>query len=159
MCPCGYYGDRQRECRCGEERVRKYQQRVSGPLLDRIDLQFSVPRLSESERDALLHHERFGSPDSASIRGQVIACRERQLVRAGRCNVRLEQKQVREHCALASRDAKLLGDAVTRLRLSARATFRILKIARTVADLDDAERIECAHLLEAINYRRFDTVQ
>jgi magnesium chelatase family protein len=157
-CPCGYHGDRQRECRCPEDRVKQYQQRVSGPLLDRIDLQVSVPRLSESERNALLQHERAAGPDSASIRADVIACRERQLARAGRCNARLEQQQVKQHCALSSGDKKLLGEAVTRLRLSARATFRILKIARTIADLSESDRIATTHLLEAINYRRFDSV-
>ncbi len=157
-CPCGYYGDRQRACRCTEERVKQYQQRVSGPLLDRIDLQVSVPRLSESERNALLQQERAKGPDSASIRALVVACRERQLARAGRSNAKLEQRQLKQHCALTKGDTRLLSQAIARLQLSARATFRILKIARTVADLEEAERIATAHLLEAINYRRFDTV-
>lgn len=159
-CPCGYYGDRERECRCGEERVRQYQQRVSGPLLDRIDLQVSVPRLGEGERDALLQHEQQegkAGRDSASIRSLVIACRERQLARTGRSNARMEQQQIRQHCALCASDKKLLNEALTRLKLSARATFRILKIARTIADLDKADRIDTPHVLEAINYRRFDT--
>jgi magnesium chelatase family protein len=155
-CPCGYHGDKERECRCSDERVKHYQQRVSGPLLDRIDLQVQVPRLNDSERDALLQHDEVASVDSASIRTSVIACRERQLARAGRSNARLEQRQIRQHCALVSSDRKLLNEAVTRLRLSARATFRVLKIARTIADLDEAERIATPHVLEAINYRRFD---
>ena len=138
--------------------MRQYQQRVSGPLLDRIDLQVSVPRLNEDERQALLQHGRTAGPDSNSIRVQVLACRERQLERTGCSNARLEQKQVRQHCALTAGDTRLLSEAVTRLRLSARATFRILKIARTVADLDEAVRIATPHLLEAINYRRFDTL-
>ncbi|HEY0962929.1 MAG TPA: YifB family Mg chelatase-like AAA ATPase [Pseudomonadales bacterium] len=157
-CPCGYHGDRERECRCSEERVKHYQQRVSGPLLDRIDLQVSVPRLNDSERDALLQQGQSMAIDSAGIRATVIACRERQLARAGRSNARLEQRQIRQHCALTASDRKLLNDAVTRLRLSARATFRILKIARTIADLDEAAGIATPHLLEGINYRRFDTL-
>jgi magnesium chelatase family protein len=155
-CPCGYHGDKQRECRCTELRVKQYQQKVSGPLLDRIDLQVSVPRLSETERDALLQQEGAVGPDSNSIRQHVIACRERQLARAGRSNARLEQRQIKQHCALSARDKKLLNDAVTRLRLSARATFRILKIARTIADLEESPNIATPHLLEAVNYRRFD---
>jgi magnesium chelatase family protein len=157
-CNCGYHGDSQRECRCSPERIKQYQQRISGPLLDRIDLQVNVPRLNESEREALLQQERAAGPDSASIRKLVVACRERQLVRAGLSNARLEQHQVRKFCALDARDKKLLTEAVNRLRLSARATFRILKIARTIADLDEAERIASPHVLEAINYRRFDTL-
>lgn len=156
-CPCGYHGDRERECRCSEERVKQYQQRLSGPLLDRIDLQVSVPRLNDSERDALLQHEKPTTLDSATIRVTVGACRERQLVRTGCNNARLAQRQIRQHCALAASDRKLLNEAVTRLRLSARATFRVLKIARTIADLEDADRIATHHVLEAINYRRFDT--
>jgi magnesium chelatase family protein len=87
-----------------------------------------VPRLSESEREALLQHERAAGPDSASIRKLVVACRDRQLACAGRSNARLEQLQVRQYCVLDARDKKLLTEAVNRLRLSARATFRILKI-------------------------------
>ncbi|MEY4642164.1 MAG: hypothetical protein RLZZ227_2158 [Pseudomonadota bacterium] len=157
-CPCGYHGDAQRECRCTPERVKQYQQRVSGPLLDRIDLHVNVPRLSESERDTLLHQARATGPDSASIRTMVVACRERQLARAGRSNARLEQQQVRQHCGLDPRDRKLLTEAVNKLRLSARATFRILKIARTIADLDKADAVATSHVLEAINYRRCDAL-
>lgn len=155
-CPCGYYGDTQRECRCTELRVKQYQQKVSGPLLDRIDLQVNVPRLSEAERNALLQQESATGPDSAAIREQVIACRERQLARAGCSNARLEQRQIRRDCVLHPRDKKLLGEAVSKLRLSARATFRILKIARTIADLEEAPAIATPHVLEAVNYRRFD---
>lgn len=136
--------------------MKQYQQKVSGPLLDRIDLQVSVPRLNETERDALLQHAGAAGPDSASLREQVIACRTLQLERTGCSNARLELKQIKQHCVLSPRDKKLLNEAVTRLRLSARATFRVLKIARTIADLESAERIATPHVLEAINYRRFD---
>jgi magnesium chelatase family protein len=156
-CPCGYYGDRERECRCTPERVKQYQQRVSGPLLDRIDLQVSVPKLSEHERQTLLQQGVAVEPASNVIRAQVVACRERQLGRSGCSNAKLDQRQVKLHCALTSRDTKLLSEAITRLQLSARATFRVLKIARTLADLEESERIATPHVLEAINYRRFDT--
>lgn len=157
-CACGYHGDPQHLCKCSEERVRQYQQRISGPLLDRIDLQVNVPRLSESERGALLQQGGATGPESSTIRKLVVTCRERQLARAGRSNARLEQQQLRRYCALDARDKTLLTEAVNRLRLSARATFRILKIARTIADLDGVERIASAHLFEAINYRRLDTL-
>src|SRR5690606_30262974 len=105
---------RERECRCSEERVKYYQQRVSGPLLDRIDLQVNVPRLGEAERDALLQQaqpEALAGTSSAGIRQLVGACRDRQLARAGRSNARLDQRQVREYCALRAGDKKLLGEA------------------------------------------------
>lgn len=137
--------------------MKQYQQKVSGPLLDRIDLQVNVPRLSEIEREALFQHERGAVADSASFRQLVVACRRRQLVRQGRSNARLEQQEVRQHCALDARDKKLLTEAVNRLHLSARAISRIQKIARTIADLSESENIETPHILEAINYRRFDT--
>ena len=157
VCHCGYYGDAQKECRCSPDRVRQYQQRISGPLLDRIDLQVSVPRLSETEKQGLLQRGYETGPDSSSIRTKVTACRERQLERAGCCNARLEHPQIKMHCALTPSDTKLLQEANAKLQLSARATFRILKIARTIADLEQVEHIRSQHLLEAINYRRFDT--
>jgi magnesium chelatase family protein len=138
--------------------VKLYQQRISGPLLDRIDLHINVPRPREDERAALLHEEWPSGPSSTSVRQQVIACRERQLARAGHNNARLEQQQIRQHCVLAPHDRTLLHEAITRLRLSARASFRILKVARTIADLDESDDIATAHVLEAINYRRFDVL-
>ncbi len=155
-CKCGYHGDHERECRCGEEAVKRYQQRMSGPLLDRIDLHVTVPRLTETERGPLLLRERPSSPDSVSIRQQVIACRERQLTRSGQINARLEHRKIKQYCVLSARDVKLLNEAIKRLHISARATLRILKIARTIADLDLSECIATPHVLEAINYRRFD---
>lgn len=139
--------------------MKQYQQRISGPLLDRIDLQVTVPRLSEDERQKLLQQGRATWPDSNSIRAKVIECRERQLARAGCANAKLSHHQVKEYCALKIRDTKLLSEAISRLRLSARATFRILKIARTLADLEGSDRIASLHVLEAINYRRFDTLE
>ncbi len=157
-CPCGYQGDAQRPCRCTEERIKQYRQRISGPLLDRIDLQVDVPRLSDADREQMLRQSRERGPDSATRRAQVLACRETQLARTGCCNARLEHGQIKELCALGTKDQKLLNEALNRLRLSARACFRILKIARTIADLADSEHIAKPHLLEAINYRRFDTL-
>jgi magnesium chelatase family protein len=155
-CPCGYHGDSQQECRCTPDRVKQYRQRISGPLIDRIDLQVEVPRLSDADKTAVMQRGKASGPDSASIRAQVVQCRALQLERAGRCNARLEQHEVQQICALTAKDSKLIGDAMNRLRFSARAYFRILKIARTIADLDEAPDVSTPHLLEAINYRRFD---
>lgn len=156
-CPCGYATDPQRACRCTPDRISSYQQRISGPLLDRIDLQLEVPRLSEEERQALLDDKRAAGPSSAELREQVIACRAKQLKERGCINARLQQAELQRYCQLTQNDKRLLNDAVSRLKLSTRACFRILRIARTIADLAHAERVQSAHLLEAINYRRFDT--
>lgn len=155
-CPCGYQGDSQRECRCTPDRVKHYRQRISGPLIDRIDLQVEVPRLSDADKTVLMQQGKASGPDSAAIQKKVVKCRALQLERADRCNARLEQHEVQQICALGTKDSKLLIDAMNRLRFSARAYFRILKIARTIADLEDAAEIRTPHLLEAINYRRFD---
>ena len=128
---------------------------MSGPLLDRIDLHVSVSRLAEADKAALLQRAPAGASSSSELRQRVMACRELQLVRGGRLNGHLQHQQLGEHCALSKSDASLLNDAVTRLHLSTRSFFRILKIARTIADLEPAPLIATAHLLEAINYRRF----
>lgn len=155
-CPCGYRGDPQRECRCTPERINQYRQRISGPLLDRIDLQVDVPRLSAEDRHVLLQQQHGGETETRQLRAQVAACRALQQQRNGCSNARLQQHQLQQHCSLRAQDSKLLNEAMQRLNLSARACFRILKIARTIADLAEAESITTTHLLEAVNYRRFD---
>jgi magnesium chelatase family protein len=155
-CPCGYATDPERACRCSPDRIANYQQRVSGPLLDRIDIQLEVPRLTEEERKGLFDREHQQEPGSAQLRERVSACRAMQIRERGCINARLEQAALQEHCHLQKKDLKLLNDAVTRLKLSTRACFRILRIARTIADLADEDRVHARHLLEAINYRRFD---
>ncbi|HHX83039.1 MAG TPA: ATP-binding protein, partial [Pseudomonadaceae bacterium] len=156
-CPCGYATDPQRACRCSPDRISNYQQRISGPLLDRIDIQLEVPRLSEDERKTLFDREGSVEPGSAELREVVSACRNMQLRERGCINARLEQAALQEHCRLQKKDLALLNDAVSRLKLSTRACFRILRIARTIADLAAEESVQARHLLEAINYRRFDT--
>lgn len=155
-CPCGHHGDPQRECRCTPDRVRQYRQRVSGPLLDRIDLQVEVPRLSEVEQVRWRRECGGTGPDSNGLRERVIACRALQQARAGCCNAHLPQPLLQKVCVLDAEEQRLLDDAMQRLQLSLRAYFRILKIARTIADLDGVEAIAAPQLLEAINYRRFD---
>lgn len=154
-CPCGYLGDRQRTCRCGPTVVQRYRGRISGPLLDRIDLQVEAPALSLEE----LRDGRTGEP-SAAIRARVEAARALQRRRfgdrAGGCNALLSGKALRACCALEPAQGDLLQEAMERLKLSARAYDRILRVARTIADLAEAERIATTHLLEAIHYRSLD---
>jgi magnesium chelatase family protein len=155
-CPCGYYGDSERTCRCTQEKVKQYQQRISGPLFDRIDMQVEVAHLGADDKTQLLQKRAGKTATSATLREYVVECRALQLERSGLVNARLEPSAVQQFCGLSESDAALLNDAMTRLRLSTRAWFRILKIARTIADLAEVENIARPHLLEAINYRRFD---
>ncbi len=157
-CPCGHYGNPERECRCTPDRIRNYQQRISGPLLDRIDLHIRVAGLGKTERESLLKctasaFVRRGL-NSQTMRQMVQQCRELQLQRAGVLNARLEQSQITAHCALQAKDQTLLADLMHKLRLSPRACMRILKIARTLADLENVSGIKSAHLLEAAGYRQ-----
>jgi magnesium chelatase family protein len=150
-CPCGWAGDSSGRCRCNTETIRRYRSRISGPLLDRIDLHIEVPRLHPQQLRAGQHGE-----DSASVRHRVEHARQRQQARAGRPNAQLDQSQTDRHCALSSTDQHLLEQAVERLQLSARSLHRILRVARTIADLDDSTAIRTAHLTEAISYRRME---
>lgn len=151
-CPCGWAGDASGRCRCSEESVDRYRARVSGPLLDRIDLHVDVPRLSPGEL-------RMAAPpaeSSAAVAGRVADARQRQLDRAGKANAQLGPAEMRETCSLSDHDQRLLDTAADRLRLSARSVHRVLRVARTIADLGDSEGIVTAHLTEAIGYRRTD---
>lgn len=155
-CPCGYYGDSQRECACAPQAVQRYLARVSGPLLDRIDLHVEVPAVKYRD----LSEGRSGEP-SAAIRERVARAREVQRERfAGRAeihaNAHMAARDLREFCRVGEGGDALLRTAITRLGLSARAYHRILKIARTIADLDGAAEIGTAHVSEAIQYRSLD---
>ncbi len=150
-CPCGYLGDPSGRCRCTAEQVERYRARVSGPLLDRIDLHVETPRV---RREQLL-----GKPDgepSAVIRRRVVRARERQIARAGVPNAALSNPEVDRWCALQPGDRELLANAIEHLGLSARAYHRVLKVARTIADLAGDADIRTGHLTEAIGYRRLD---
>lgn len=149
-CPCGYAGDPSGRCACTPEQVRRYRARVSGPLLDRIDLQIAVPRVALVE----LGETAAGGESSAVVRERVVAARDRQLQRAGKANAQLSNREVARDCALAASDRALLERALDKLGLSARAYHRVLRVARSIADLDGAERVATAHLTEAIQYRR-----
>jgi magnesium chelatase family protein len=151
-CPCGWQGDAERECICSPAMVARYQKRISGPLLDRFDINVEVPRVNYEK----LASERLGEP-SAAIRTRVVAARERQARRfAGgraRCNADMGAAELRAHCQLDGAGQALMKAAVRQLNLSARGYHRVLKLGRTIADLAGAEAIGPAHLAEAIQYR------
>jgi magnesium chelatase family protein len=152
-CPCGYLGDTNGRCRCTIDQVRNYRARVSGPLLDRIDLHIEVPAVPHAD---LLAPGKNDAETSAQVRERVQVARNRQEQRSGVANFRLGTKQIEQVCALDADNRKLLELAMQRLSLSARAAHRILKVARTIADLEGEERIGGAHLSEAIQYRCLD---
>jgi magnesium chelatase family protein len=149
-CPCGYSGDRRRACRCLAGQIERYQARISGPLLDRIDLFVDVPRLTREELR--------GSPEemetSGEIRARVTAAREAQLMRQGLPNAALAGRKLRATCALGGEAEVLFSRAIDRMGLSGRAHDRVLRVARTIADLAGEEEIATQHVAEALNYRR-----
>jgi magnesium chelatase family protein len=153
-CPCGYYLDPTKECTCSPSMVTKYQKRISGPLLDRIDIHIEVPRVPYEK----LTGERLGEPSSV-IAARVEAARERQRTRFAShdsrvvCNADMTPADVRVFCKLDATGQSLMRSAMQQLQLSARAFHRVLKIARTIADLAESEEIAPAHLAEAIQYR------
>lgn len=146
-CPCGYLGDPSGRCRCSPEQIQRYRDKLSGPLLDRIDLHLTVSRESTS-----LAPSGPGTP-SAELAQQVATARQRQLVRQGCANAFLDLKKMHQICALAAEDQAWLEKAGERLNLSLRALHRVLKVARTLADLEQREHISRPHLAEALQYR------
>ncbi|MFH0823289.1 MAG: YifB family Mg chelatase-like AAA ATPase [Pseudomonadota bacterium] len=154
-CPCGYRGDPRHECQCPRESVRKYWSKISGPLLDRIDIQVEVPGLEWRD----LTKAPDGEPSKA-IRGRVNTARRVQLERLKGadiyCNAQMGSRLIKKHCALGREATSLLEKAVDKLGMSARAYHRVLKIARTIADLDGVPDIGPSHVGEAIQYRTLD---
>ncbi len=152
-CPCGYHGDPGGRCHCTPDQVQRYRQRISGPLLDRIDMHVEVPSLPFAE---LRSESATPGETSASVRERVCRARERQQARQGRANARLHGAELDAVCRLNAAGAALLEQAVERLGLSARAGHRVLRLARTIADLAGDDAIRPAHVGEAIGYRRLD---
>ena len=152
-CPCGWLGDASSRCRCTVEQVRQYRARVSGPLLDRVDLQVEVPALPHAD---LLSPNHGDGDSSAQVRARVESARQRQLTRAAKPNCQLTTKEIDRDCQLSVEQRQLLERAMQKLALSARAAHRILKVARTIADLAGSEDMATVHLAEAIQYRALD---
>ena len=155
-CPCGYLGDSTRQCRCSVPQIQRYRARVSGPLLDRIDIHVEAPALRMEE----LRSTALGE-SSAAMGARIEPCRNKQLQRFEdipriACNARMTQALIRNHCKLGSETGHLLQRAMEELGLSARAYDRILKVSRTIADLDHSDSIQSKHLMEAIQYRTLD---
>ena len=151
-CPCGYLGDAQADCRCSGDRIATYRNKVSGPLLDRIDLQVEVPRPPTS----VLRYGHDKDENSGDVAKRVIAAREIQLTRAGYCNARLEGAALDAACAADDECWTLLENAARRFNLSARAHQRVLRVSRTIADLAAAKKIAPPHIAEALSLRCLD---
>ena len=152
-CQCGYLGDPTSRCRCTSEQVARYRARISGPHLDRIDLHVEVPRVNVDEINA---PPAKSAETSNQVRARVEAARARQMDRAGKPNQSLSPSELDRTCPLDDTSRRLMTQALQRLGLSARAYHRVLKVARTIADLAGCDGIEAAHLSEAIGYRRLD---
>lgn len=155
-CPCGYYGDAKRECRCGPAQVQRYRQRISGPLLDRIDLHVEVPLIDYQELASAQPGE-----SSATVRQRVEAARGVQRRRFSKrrglfSNSEMQPRHLKDWCQLDSEGSAYLNHAMEEMDFSARAYDRILKVSRTLADLEESEQIQGGHVLEAIQYRSFD---
>ncbi len=152
-CPCGHLGDNRGSCRCTADQVSRYRGRISGPLLDRIDIHISVPRVPPEslQQTATITEER-----SNTVQQRVELARERQLTRSGCANALLESAAIRQHCTPKPAAQRLMQRAMEQLGLSARAYHRILKLARTIADLDRSDSIDTPHVSEAIGYRQLD---
>lgn len=158
-CPCGYLGDQQRACRCSPEQITRYRNRLSGPLVDRIDLQIEV---ASQSTQIILGGQDSGagqSVNSQAARQQVIKARERQLKRQGKINARLSVKELQRVCQLGQQEKGLLTRLGDRLGISARALHRTLRVARTLADLDASEPVLKKHLAEAVQLRRLDSAK
>ena len=155
-CPCGYFADPVRECSCSRRQVERYRQKISGPLLDRMDLHVEVPLIDFRQLSS-----REPTESSETVRERVQEGRARQQYRfrdapGVRVNSDMGPGQVRRHCELDRESSTLLEQAMEQLNFSARAYDRILKVARTVADLDDSDLVRATHLMEAIQYRSLD---
>jgi magnesium chelatase family protein len=148
-CPCGFLGHSNGKCRCTPDQVARYRGKLSGPFLDRIDLMLEVPAVSESELTT-----RGDGESSATIRQRVVAARDIQLQRQGKPNAQLTPDEIDQHCLPDCAGALLLKQAMNQLGLSARAYHRILKVARTIADLSAVSQVGGAHIAEAVHYRR-----
>ena len=151
-CPCGYFGNNQRHCTCSQKQIQQYRARISGPLLDRFDLQLEVQPVNLSAFQTSQQNEE----STLTVRQRIIAARNLQLKRTHTCNAYLSAQQIETTCNCAKTDLIWLQNACQQLQLSARAYHKVLKIARTIADLENSESLQQKHLMEAMQYRCFD---
>ena len=154
-CPCGYLGDSQKQCTCSEYQIQKYQSKLSGPLLDRIDLQIEVTRLTPDE----LINTKQDAESSAQIRERVVQARKIQIERYKNCgiltNSQLNSRLIKRFCQLDEKSEQFLKSAILKFNLSGRAYDRILKLARTIADLNNSKNISQAHIAQALQYKSY----
>ncbi len=151
-CPCGFFGDPEDRCRCAPAQIRRYRNRLSGPVVDRIDLHVNVSRIAP----AVIVRQRSNSETTAAVTIRVVAARTRQLERQGTVNAVLSDNKVSDYCRISARSAAILEQAISKLGLSARGYQKIVRLARTIADLANEERISLTHVSEAIGYRQLD---
>ncbi len=151
-CPCGYLGESSGRCSCSPIQVQRYRAKISGPLLDRIDMHIDVPNVPHE----VLHAPTKDIESSETVKQRVEKARQYQLTRCNKANHALGVKEIERYCPLDANNKKLLKNAIEKLQLSARSYHRILKVARTIADLGESEKINTSHLSEAIGYRRID---
>jgi magnesium chelatase family protein len=150
-CPCGYLGHYSGKCHCTPDQVARYRRKISGPLLDRIDLHIEVPAVPPED---MASRPRGDSSDA--IRARVIEARARQLARQGKPNAQLSTREIDKHAQPDSAGEQVLKQAISRLGLSARGYHRVLKVARTIADLAGTEALAATHVAEAVQYRRLE---
>ena len=154
-CPCGFFTDPKKECHCTPHQIQRYMSKISGPLLDRIDLHLEVPALSSTD---LLNNTQ--AETSQNIKERILKARGQQQKRFTDADIiangHMNHRQIKKFCALSDEGKKLLKTAIEELGLSARAYDKILKVSRTIADLTDSHEIKTEHLAEAIQYRSLD---
>jgi len=152
-CPCGYLGDTKKACQCLPSQITRYQKRISGPILDRIDLQVEVPAVKVEK----LTSENEKIESSSEVRARVENARARQRKRfnggVAMCNAEMHLKEIKAYCQIEKEGLLILKEAITNLGLSARSYFKILKVSQTIADLENQEKISAAYIAEALQYR------